>query len=155
MCTLSQKVAWWRSVVSSAAYDGGMNKRSILSAVLALGLGVAALTGCSFFNTGANYVTPSDVKTVETTIAEVGDQGVKVPEKRDLKVVLPESDQASDYKVDISDPETLSAGKPDKNIITLHPLKVTGEDADPVTVTITDKDGVATDFKVTVTEGAN
>lgn len=132
-----------------------MNKRSILSAVLALGLGVAALTGCSFFNTGANYVTPSDVKTIETTIAEVGDQGVKVPEKRDLKVVLPESDQASDYKVDISDPETLSAGKPDKNIITLHPLKVTGEDADPVTVTITDKDGVATDFKVTVTEGAN
>ena len=132
-----------------------MNKRSILSAVLALGLGVAALTGCSFFNTGANYVTPSGVKTIETTIAEVGDQGVKVPEKRDLKVVLPESDQASDYKVDISDPETLSAGKPDKNIITLHPLKVTGEDADPVTVTITDKDGVATDFKVTVTEGAN
>lgn len=132
-----------------------MNKRSILSAVLALGLGVAALTGCSFFNTGANYVTPSDVKTIETTIAEVGDQGVKVPEKRDLKVVLPESDQASDYKVEVSDPETLSAGKPDKNIITLHPLKVTGEDADPVTVTITDKDGVATDFKVTVTEGAN
>ena len=132
-----------------------MNKRSILSAVLALGLGVAALTGCSFFNTGANYVTPSDVKTIETTIAEVGDQGVKVPEKRDLKVVLPESDQASDYKVDISDPETLSAGKPDKNIITLHPLKVTGEDADPVTVTITDKEGVATDFKVTVTKGAN
>ena len=132
-----------------------MNKRSILSAVLALGLGVAALTGCSFFNTGANYVTPSDVKTIETTIAEVGDQGVKVPEKRDLKVVLPESDQASYYKVDISDPETLSAGKPDKNIITLHPLKVTGEDADPVTVTITDKDGITTDFKVTVTEGAN
>ena len=132
-----------------------MNKRSIITAVLALGLGVAALTGCSFFNTGANYVTPSDVKTIETTIAEVGDQGVKVPEKRDLKVVLPESDQASDYKVDISDPETLSAGKPDKNIITLHPLKVTGEDADPVTVTITDKDGVATDFKVTVTKGAN
>ena len=56
-----------------------MNKRSILTAVLALGLGVTALTGCS--NTGANYVTPSDVKTVETSIAEVGDQGVKVPEK--------------------------------------------------------------------------
>ena len=32
---------------------------------------------------------------------------------------------------------------------------VTGEDADPVTVTITDKDGITTDFKVTVTEGAN
>ena len=38
---------------------------------------------------------------------------------------------------------------------TLHPLKVTGEDAAPVTVTITDKDGITTDFKVTVTEGAN
>ena len=95
------------------------------------------------------------MKTVETTIAEVGDQGVKVPEKRDLKVTLPESDKASDYKVEVSDPETLSAGKPDKNIITLHPLKVTGEDADPVTVTLTDKDGITTDFKVTVTEGAN
>lgn len=104
---------------------------------------------------GANYVTPSNVGTITNTIAEISDQGVKVPVKRDLKVVLPESDQASDYKVEVSDPETLSAGKPDKNIITLHPLKVTGEDADPVTVTITDKDGVATDFKVTVTEGAN
>lgn len=130
-----------------------MNKRSILTAVLALGLGVAALTGCS--NTGANYVTPSDVKTVETTIAEVGDQGVKVPEKRDLKVTLPESDKASDYKVEVSDPATLSVGKPDKNVITLHPLHVTAEDAAPVTVTITDKDGITTDFKVTVTEGAN
>ena len=131
-----------------------MNKRSILTAVLALGLGVTALTGCSD-NPGANYVTPSNVGTITNTIAEISDQGVKVPVKRDLKVVLPESDQASDYKVEVSDPETLSAGKPDKNIITLHPLKVTGEDADPVIVTITDKDGVATDFKVTVTEGAN
>ena len=117
MCTLSQKVAWWRIGVSSAAYDGGMNKRSILTAVLALGLGVTALTGCNS-NTGANYVTPSNVETITNTIAEIGDQGVKVPEKRDLKVVLPESDMAADYKVDISDPETLSAGKPDKNIIT-------------------------------------
>ena len=124
MCTLSQKVAWWRIGVSSAAYDGGMNKRSILTAVLALGLGVTALTGCNS-NTGANYVTPSNVETITNTIAEIGDQGVKVPEKRDLKVVLPESDMAADYKVDISDPETLSAGKPDKNVITLHPLKVT------------------------------
>ena len=132
-----------------------MNKRSILSAVLALGLGVAALTGCSSDNTGANYVTPSDVKTVEITIAEVGDQGVKVPEARDLKVTLPESDKASDYNVEVSNPAILSVGKPDKNVITLHPLKVTGEDAAPVTVTITDKDGITTDFKVTVTEGAN
>ena len=131
-----------------------MNKRSIITAVLALGLGITALTGCSS-NSGDNYVTPSNVGTITNTIAEISDQGVKVPVKRDLKVVLPESDQASDYKVEVSDPETLSAGKPDKNIITLHPLKVTGEDADPVTVTITDKDGVATDFKVTVTEGAN
>ena len=46
-------------------------------------------------------------------------------------------------------------GKPDKNVITLHPLHVTAEDAKPVTVTITDKDGITTDFKVTVTEGAN
>ena len=131
-----------------------MNKRSIITAVLALGLGITAPTGCSS-NSGPKYVTPSNVGTITNTIAEISDQGVKVPVKRDLKVVLPESDQASDYKVEVSDPETLSAGKPDKNIITLHPLKVTGEDADPVTVTITDKDGVATDFKVTVTEGAN
>ena len=88
-----------------------MNKRSILTAVLALGLGVTALTGCSD-NTGANYVTPSNVETIQNTIAEIG-------------------------------------------VITLHPLKVTGEDADPVTVTVTDKDGITTDFKVTVTEGAN
>ena len=116
-----------------------MNKRSILTAVLALGLGVTALTGCSD-NTGANYVTPSNVETIQNSIAEIGDQGVKVPEKRDLKVTLPESDKAADYKVEVSDPETLSVGKPEKNVITLHPLKVTGEDADPVTVTVTDKD---------------
>ena len=104
-----------------------MNKRSILSAVLALGLGITALTGCATDSDSAHsYVTPKDVKTVETSIAEVGDQGVKVPEARDLKVTLPESDKASDYKVEVSDP-----------------------------VTITDKDGITTDFKVTVTEGAN
>ncbi len=100
-------------------------------------------------------MTPSNVETIQNTIAEIGDQGVKVPEKRDLKVALPESDKAADYKVEVSDPETLSVGKPEKNVITLHPLKVTGEDADPVTVTVTDKDGITTDFKVTVTEGAN
>ena len=131
-----------------------MNKRSILTAVLALGLGVTALTGCSD-NTGANYVTPSNVETIQNTIAEIGDQGVKVPEKRDLKVTLPESDKAADSQVEVADPETLSVGQPEKNVITLHPLLVTGEDADPVTVTVTDKDGITTDFKVTVTEGAN
>lgn len=133
-----------------------MNKRSILTAVLALSLGISALTGCATDSDSAHsYVTPKDVKTVETSIAEVGDQGIKVPEARDLKVTLPESDNASDYKVEVSDPATLSVGKPNKNVITLHPLQVTGEDADPVTVTITDKDGITTDFKVTVTEGAN
>ena len=119
-----------------------MNKRSILTAVLALGLGISALTGCATDSDSAHsYVTPKE--------------GVKVPEARDLKVTLPESDKASDYKVEVSDPATLSVGKPNKNVITLHPLQVTGEDADPVTVTITDKDGITTDFKVTVTEGAN
>ena len=90
-----------------------MNKRSILTAVLALGLGVTALTGCATDSDSAHsYVTPKDVKTVERPIAQIDDSGIKVPEKRDLKVVLPESDMAADYKVDISDPETLSAGKP-------------------------------------------
>ena len=130
-----------------------MNKRSILSAVLALGLGVAALTGCS--NTGANYVTPSDVKTVETTIAEVGDQGVKVPEKRDLKIKLADSDKAAKWKIEVSDPTALEVGKSEKNIVTLHPLRALGEDDDPITVTLTDPDGITTDFKVTITEGAN
>ena len=130
-----------------------MNKRSILSAVLALGLGVAALTGCS--NTGANYVTPSDVKTVETTIAEVGDQGVKVPEKRDLKIKLADSDKAAKWKIEVSDPTALEVGKSEKNVVTLHPLRALGEDDDPVTVSLTDPDGITTDFKVTITQGAN
>ena len=130
-----------------------MNKRSILSAVLALGLGVAALTGCS--NTGANYVTPSDVKTVETTIAEVGDQGVKVPEKRDLKVVLPESDKAAKWKIDVSDPTALEVGKSEKNVVTLHPLRALGEEDDPITVTLTDPDGISTEITVVITPGAN
>ena len=133
-----------------------MNKRSILTAVLALGLGISALTGCATDSDSAHsYVTPKDVKTVERPIAQIDEHGIKVPEKRDLEVTLPESDKASDYKVEVSDPATLSVGKPNKNVITLHPLQVTGEDADPVTVTITDKDGITTDFKVTVTEGAN
>ena len=43
-----------------------MNKRSILTAVLALGLGVTALTGCATDSDSAHsYVTPKDVKTVE------------------------------------------------------------------------------------------
>ena len=93
-----------------------MNKRSILTAVLALGLGVTALTGCATDSDSAHsYVTPKDVKTVERPIAQIDDSGIQVPEKRDLKVVLPESDQASDYKVEVSDPETLPSGKPDNN----------------------------------------
>ena len=47
-----------------------MNKRSILTAVLALGLGVTALTGCATDSDSAHsYVTPKDVKTVERPIA--------------------------------------------------------------------------------------
>ena len=131
-----------------------MNKRSILSAVLALGLGVTALTGCSD-NTGANYVTPSNVETIQNTIAEIGDQGVKVPEKRDLKIKLADSDKATKWKIEVSDPTALEVGKSEKNVVTLHPLRALGEDDDPVTVSLTDPDGITTDFKVTITEGAN
>ena len=131
-----------------------MNKRSILTAVLALGLGVTALTGCSD-NTGANYVTPSNVETIQNTIAEIGDQGVKVPEKRDLKIKLADSDKATKWKIEVSDPTALEVGKSEKNIVTLHPLRALGEDDDPVTVSLTDPDGITTDFKVTITEGAN
>ena len=131
-----------------------MNKRSILTAVLALGLGVTALTGCSD-NTGANYVTPSNVETIQNTIAELGDQGVKVPEKRDLKIKLAESDKAAKWKIEVSDPTALEVGKSEKNVVTLHPLRALGEEDDPVTVSLTDPDGITTDFKVTVTEGAN
>ena len=97
-----------------------MNKRSILTAVLALGLGVTALTGCSD-NTGANYVTPSNVETIQNTIAEIGDQGVKVPEKRDLKVTLPESDKQPTTRLRFLTPRPSPLGKPEKNVITLHP----------------------------------
>ena len=131
-----------------------MNKRSILTAVLALGLGVTALTGCSD-NTGANYVTPSNVETIQNTIAEIGDQGVKVPEKRDLKIKLADSDKAAKWKIEVADPTAREVGKSEKNIVTLHPLRALGEDDDPVTVTLTDPDGITTDFKVTITEGAN
>ena len=65
-----------------------MNKRSILTAVLALGLGITALTGCAT-DSAHSYVTPKDVKTVERPIAQIDDSGIKVPEKRDLKVKLP------------------------------------------------------------------
>ena len=40
-------------------------------------------------------------------------------------------------------------------IVTLHPLRALGENDDPITVTLTDPDGITTDFKVTITEGAN
>ena len=131
-----------------------MNKRSIITAVLALGLGITALTGCSS-NSGANYVTPSNVGTITNTIAEIGDQGVKVPEKRDLKIKLAESDKAAKWKIEVSDPTALEVGKSEKNVVTLHPLRALGEEDDPVTVSLTDPDGITTDFKVTITEGAN
>ena len=117
-----------------------MNKRSILTAVLALGLGVTALTGCATDSDSAHsYVTPKDVKTVERPITQIDDSGIKVPEKRDLKIKLAESDKAAKWK----------------NVVTLHPLRALGEEDDPVTVSLTDPDGITTDFKVTITQGAN
>ena len=133
-----------------------MNKRSILTAVLALGLGVTALTGCATDSDSArSYVTPKDVKTVEHPIAQIDDSGIKVPEKRDLKVKLADSDKAAKWKIEVSDPTALEVGKSEKNIVTLHPLRALGEDDDPVIVTLTDPDGITTDFKVTITESAN
>ena len=133
-----------------------MNKRSILTAVLALGLGVTALTGCATDSDSAHsYVTPKDVKTVERPIAQIDDSGIKVPEKRDLKVKLADSDKATKWKIEVSDPTALEVGKSEKNIVTLHPLRALGEDDDPVIVSLTDPDGITTDFKVTITESAN
>ena len=133
-----------------------MNKRSILTAVLALGLGLTALTGCATDSDSTHsYVTPKDVKTVERPIAQIDNSGVKVPEKRDLKVKLAESEKATKWTIEVSDPTALEIGKSDKNIVTLHPLRALGEDEDAVTVTLTDPDGITTTFPVTITAGAN
>ncbi|EFU60923.1 hypothetical protein [Actinomyces sp. oral taxon 180] len=133
-----------------------MNKRSLLTAVLALGLGLTALTGCATDSDPAHsYVTPKDVKTVERPIAQIDDSGVKVPEKRDLKVKLADSDKAVKWTIEVSDPTALEVGKSEKNVVTLHPLRALGEDEDAVTVTLTDPDGISTTFPVTITTGAN
>ena len=133
-----------------------MNKRSLLTAVLALGLGLTALTGCATASDPAHsYVTPKDVKTVERPITQIDDSGVKVPEKRDLKVKLADSDKAVKWTIEVSDPTALEVGKSEKNVVTLHPLRALGEDEDAVTVTLTDPDGISTTFPVTITAGAN
>ena len=133
-----------------------MNKRSLLTAVLALGLGLTALTGCATDSDPAHsYVTPKDVKTVERPITQIDDSGVKVPEKRDLKVKLADSDKAVKWTIEVSDPTALEVGKSEKNVVTLHPLRALGEDDDAVTVTLTDPDGISTTFPVTITAGAN
>ena len=133
-----------------------MNKRSLLTAVLALGLGLTALTGCATDSDPAHsYVTPKDVKTVERPIAQIDDSGVKVPEKRDLKVKLADSDKAVKWTIEVSDPTALEVGKSEKNVVTLHPLRALDEDEDAVTVTLTDPDGISTTFPVTITAGAN
>ncbi|WP_048724676.1 hypothetical protein [Kytococcus sedentarius] len=133
-----------------------MNKRSLLTAVLALGLGLTALTGCATDSDPAHsYVTPKDVKTVERPITQIDDSGVKVPEKRDLKVKLADSDKAVKWTIEVSDPTALEVGKSEKNVVTLHPLRALGEDEDAVTVTLTDPDGISTTFPVTITAGAN
>ena len=133
-----------------------MNKRSLLTAVLALGLGLTALTGCATDSDPAHsYVTPKDVKTVERPITQIDDSGVKVPEKRDLKVKLADSDKAVKWTIEVSDPTALEVGKSEKNVVTLHPLRALGEDEDAVTVTLTDPDGISTTFPVTITAGAH
>ena len=133
-----------------------MNKRSLLTAVLALGLGLTALTGCATDSDPPHsYVTPKDVKTVERPIAQIDDSGVKVPEKRDLKVKLADSDKAVKWTIEVSDPTALEVGKSEKNVVTLHPLRALGEDEDAVTVTLTDPEGISTTFPVTITAGAN
>lgn len=133
-----------------------MNKRSILTAVLALGLGLTALTGYATDSDPAHsYVTPKDVKTVERPIAQIDDRGIKVPEKRDLKVKLADLEKAVKWTIEVSDPTALEVGKSEKNVVTLHPLRALGEDEDAVTVTLTDPDGVSTEFPVTITPGAN
>ena len=133
-----------------------MNKRSLLTAVLALGLGLTALTGCATDSDPAHsYVTPKDVKTVERPITQIDDSGVKVPEKRDLKVKLADSDKAVKWTIEVSDPTALEVGKSEKNVVTLHPLRALGEDEDAVTVTLTDPAGISTTFPVTITAGAN
>ena len=133
-----------------------MNKRSLLTAVLALGLGLTALTGCATDSDPAHsYVTPKDVKTVERPITQIDDSGVKVPEKRDLKVKLADSDKAVKWTIEVSDPTALEVGKSEKNVVTLHPLRALDEDEDAVTVTLTDPDGISTTFPVTIPAGAN
>ena len=133
-----------------------MNKRSLLTAVLALGLGLTDLTGCATDSDPAHsYVTPKDVKTVERPITQIDDSGVKVPEKRDLKVKLADSDKAVKWTIEVSDPTALEVGKSEKNVVTLHPLRALDEDEDAVTVTLTDPDGISTTFPVTITAGAN
>ena len=100
-------------------------------------------------------MTPKDVKTVERPIAQIDDRGIKVPEKRDLKVKLADSEKAVKWTIDVSDPTALEVGKSEKNVVTLHPLRALGEDEDAVTVTLTDPDGVSTKLPVTITPGAN
>lgn len=124
--------------------------------MLALGLGLTALTGCATDSDPAHsYVTPKDVKTVERPITQIDDSGVKVPEKRDLKVKLADSDKAVKWTIEVSDPTALEVGKSEKNVVTLHPLRALDEDEDAVTVTLTDPDGISTTFPVTITAGAN
>ncbi len=107
-----------------------MNKRSILTAVARTRLGVTALTGCSD-NTGANYVTPSMSETIRTPSPEIGDQRLsKGPRSATSGHALPESDKAA-IKVEVSITDPLPLARTSSP----HPLKVTGEDADPVTVT--------------------
>ena len=132
----------------------GMRKRSILTALVTASLAVS-LAACGETDTAHSYTTPKDTKTVEKTLETVNGAGISVPEKRDLKVKLADSDKAVKWTIDVSDPTALEVGKSEKNVVTIHPLKPLGEDDAPVTVTLTSPDGAATSFTLKITEGAN
>ena len=127
----------------------GMRKRSILTALVTASLAVS-LAACGETDTAHSYTTPKDTKTVEKTLETVNGAGISVPEKRDLKVKLPNGQSAVKWQVDVSDPSFAEV-----DVVTIHPLKPLGEDDAPVTVTLTSPDGAATSFTLKITEGAN
>ena len=132
----------------------GMRKRSILTALVTASLAVS-LAACGETDTAHSYTTPKVTKTVEKTLETVNGAGISVPEKRDLKVKLPNGQSAVKWQVDVSDPSFAEVGKSENDVVTIHPLKPLGEDDAPVTVTLTSPDGAATSFTLKITEGAN
>ncbi len=89
-----------------------------------------------------SYVTPKDVKTVERPIAQIDDSGIKVPEKRDLKIKLADSDKATKWKIEVSDPTALEVGKSEKEHRHPAPAACAGRGRRPGR-----SDGLTTDFR--------